>query len=302
MKPTIAINTLNAIKEQMESDQGARYRGFLAQTMPAMGDAYSTDTFPFRSHMGASMIGRDCGLEIWFGFHWAFEERHTDRMIRLFNRGHLEEARFLAMLLAIGCDVYQQDANGNQYRISHAGGHFGGSGDGIVVNCPDLAPGQAALCEFKTYNVKSFAKLKKQGVKVAKPEHYSQMQTYMVKMGFAAALYMAICKDNDELYAEIVYYDSVQANLMLDRGEALAFMDYEEAKKQRVSKSPSFFYCKSFCSYYYICNYNDAPAQNCRTCNNVQVCPDGTWRCVKYNKTLSKQEQYDGCADYMRMF
>ena len=41
-------------------------------------------------------------------------------MLRLFNRGHIEEARFIAMLLTIGMPVYQQDAEGKQFRI-----HFG---------------------------------------------------------------------------------------------------------------------------------------------------------------------------------
>ena len=302
MSVHLAINTLNAIKQQIESDQGARYRGYLKQTMPAMSDAYSTDTFPFRSHMGGSMIGRDCGLEIWFGFRWANKEKHSDKLLRLFNRGHLEEARFLAMLLAIGCDVYQEDANGNQFRISHAGGHFGGSGDGIVVNCPDLAPGQAALCEFKTYNAKSFAKLKKDGVRVAKPEHYSQMNVYMGKMNFAACLYMAVCKDNDELYAEIIHYDAVECNTKLDRGEALVFMDYEQVKEQRVSKSPSYFYCKNFCSYYYTCNYNEPPFKNCRTCYYVQPTPDGKWLCTKQNELKDKHQQLAGCNEYVRLF
>ena len=60
------------------------------------------------------------------------------------------------MLLAIGVQVYQQDEKGNQFRISDAAGHFGGSGDGIGIGIPDLEPNLQALLEFKTSAEKPF--------------------------------------------------------------------------------------------------------------------------------------------------
>ncbi len=289
-----ATKTLEAIDKMLESDQGATYRGFLGKVIPHMGDAFSTDSSPFRTHLGASMIGRECPREIWYGFRWVTRKKVTSRMLRLFNRGHLEEARFIALLLGIGCKVYQQDENGNQYRISDHGGHFGGSGDGIVIGCPDLPQGQPCVSEFKTHNDKSFAKLCKEGVAVAKPEHYVQMQVYMRKMGLAAALYMATNKNDDTIWAEIVPLDTVVADAYINRGGELVYMT--QAPK-RISNSPSWYKCK-FCDHYPVCHQGQEPDRNCRTCQFASPQPTGGWACSRHNTMLTKEQQFVGCQSY----
>ena len=70
--------------------------------------------------MGASQLGQDCGRAVWYSFHWATKAAHSGRMLRLFNRGHIEEARFIAMLLTVGMPVYQPRVWEEQFRI-----HFG---------------------------------------------------------------------------------------------------------------------------------------------------------------------------------
>ena len=59
------------------------------------------------------------------------------------TEGHLEEGRFIALLLACGVEFYQHDENGEQFRVKFAG-HGGGSGDGIAIEVPDstLQPGR----------------------------------------------------------------------------------------------------------------------------------------------------------------
>lgn len=297
-----ATKTMAAINAMLEADQGAVYRGWLGKTMPAMGDAYSTHTFPFRTHLGASGIGDECSRKPWYSFRWSLIEKHDGKLIRLFNRGHLEEARFLAMLLGINSSVYQQDEHGNQFRISGAGGHYGGSGDGIVVNIPDLAPGQTALCEFKTANDKSFKKLIKDGVEKSKWEHYVQMQQYMLKMGIPVALYMAVNKNDDNIHAEIVVLDQIVADMYFDKGEKLVWMD---APPKRLSDNPSHFKCKSWCSYYKMCHYDEAPHPTCRNCSNVKPMQDGTWSCYVNPHapvTLNKDQQLAACEKYGRLF
>lgn len=305
----LASETLKLIDETIAGDQGASFRGWLGKVIPFMDDAYRTDDFPFRSHMGASLIGNECARAIWYGFRWATRPHFDGRLLRLFNRGHLEEARFIAMLLMIGVQVYQQDENGKQFRISDAGGHFGGSGDGVAIGIPDLPEGTAALLEFKTSSTKYFAKLKKDGVRAAKFEHYVQMQTYMRKMGLPAALYMCVNKDNDELYGEIVMFDAKVADEFINRGVRLVFMD--EAPT-RISESPGWFECK-WCDHRSVCHMDKAPEQNCRTCKHSVVVEDGTWRCTvggeegliggeQYGDPLSKEQQFNGCGNYERAF
>lgn len=302
----LATKTLAAIDEAVQRDQGNAYRAFLQKVLPHVGDAYRQDTEPFRSHMGASGIGKECARAIWYSFRWATKSNFSGRMIRLFNRGHLEEARFIALLLMIGCEVYQQDADGKQYRISDAGGHFGGSGDGVVIGLPDLPPGTPALSEFKTHNAKSFAALVAKGMRGAKFEHYVQMQVYMRKMGLAVGLYLAVNKDTDDLYGEIVPLDPETGDKFVDRGVQLVF--FKEPPK-RINESPGWFSCK-FCDHRPVCHLGAPPPQNCRTCEFSEPRPDGAWQCTQPDVmaqtqghgpyVLNKAEQLAGCGNWAK--
>ncbi|HEX8349957.1 MAG TPA: hypothetical protein VF598_08335, partial [Hymenobacter sp.] len=106
MAVMLAVETMNKIDRMMYADQGAAFRVAQGQVMPHMKDAYRGEDGGFRSHLGASVIGRECGRQIWYGWRWARKPKFQARMLRLFNRGHLEEARFIAALLAIGVQVY----------------------------------------------------------------------------------------------------------------------------------------------------------------------------------------------------
>lgn len=298
----LASKTVLAIEDAIKADQGAAFRGWLGRVIPHMDDAYRTDEFPFRTHLGASGVGDDCARKIWYGFRWATHQKHDGRLLRLFNRGHLEEARFIAMLLTIGAEVIQQDENGKQFKISDAGGHFGGSGDGIVVNIPDLEPGVPALCEFKTSADKPFIEVEKKGVKEAKFEHYVQMQTYMRKMGLAVALYMVVNKNNDKLYAELIPFDPEIADEYIARGVNLVWM---ETEPNRISESPGWYKCK-WCDHRSVCHLKAAPAINCRTCHYSKPMEDGTWKCTNFESdlygVLSKEQQLANCPKYRRKF
>lgn len=296
---TLAVKTMTAIETAIEADQGAKFRYFQGLVMPHMKDAFRPEEDGFRSHLGASVIGKNCARSIWYDWRWARKPRFSARMIRLFNRGHLEEARFIASLLTIGCQVYQQDANGNQYRISHVGGHFGGSGDGIVVGLPDLPPGTAALSEFKTHGEKSFIKLQKEGVYGAKFEHYVQMNIYMRKMGLMYALYGAVNKNTDEYHMEIVTLDPLIADQFLDRGTQIIWL---QRPPDRINNaSPGLFECR-YCDNKGICFDNAPMVHNCRTCRFSTPLEDGRWMCRnplyaigRPDTFLDKEQQLVGC-------
>lgn len=298
MTRILATQTLLEIHNAIKKDQGALFRQYEKQTLPAMDDAYSGDTFPFRSHMGASIIGKECSREIWYSFRWAKKPEFDAQLLRLFNRGHLEEARFIAMLLNIGVLVYQSDENGKQYRISAAGGHFGGSGDGVAIGISDVQGDIPVLLEFKTSAEKAFKLLKANGVEHVKHEHFVQMQVYMYKMGLPAALYMVVNKNNDELYGEIIEFNQAVGAEYINRGEQLVFYKTPPTK---VRESESWLPCK-WCDYKAICHRDDVPAQNCRTCKFSEPLTDGSWVCTNDGVVLDKGAQYDGCHQYQRLF
>lgn len=297
----LAEKTKAAIEEVQQADQGASFRQFLQKILPHMGDAYrGVEKNPFRSHLGASVIGKNCARQIWYGFRWYKRGNFVGRMLRLFNRGHLEEARVIASLLSIGVQVYQQDEHGRQFRISDAGGHFGGSGDGVGIGIPDLPPGMPCLLEMKTHANKYFVPLVKNGVKEEKFEHYVQMQIYMRKMNIHVALYCAVNKDNDEYYFEIVHIDTLTGDQFLDRGRQIIFLRDAPAK---INNSPGWYECK-FCDFSRICHFNIASDErNCRTCHWSQPLEDGTWACTDPSDpkhALTEDQQLAGCHNHLR--
>lgn len=314
----IALRTLQAIDNAIAADGGATFRRNEGQVLPHIGDAYRDEEEGPRSHLGASILGRECAREIYYSWHWASKPSFNGRMYRLFNRGHLEEGRFIAALLTIGCLVYQQDENGKQFRISFAEGHGGGSGDGVVLNVPDVEPGLPVLGEFKTHGETSFIDLAGKltewrahvedpsknrftgkGVRESKWEHFVQMQTYMRKMGLAAALYMAVNKNTDDLYAEIVQLDTEIADSYLDRGEKLV---YTTTPPARINKSPGYYKCR-FCDERPVCHLKAAPQMNCRTCKHSYPDPQSPsgspqWVCGKFKKPLDYAAQIAGCPSH----
>lgn len=314
----LADKLLVAFDQCVSKDQGDAYRRNLQTVLPHIGDAYRQGEDPFRSHLGASVIGGSCARAIWYGWRWTTTSKFSGQLLRLFNRGHLEEGRFIALLLTAGMQIYQQDANGKQYRVSSMGGHFGGSGDGVVIGVPDLPQGLAALLECKTHNDKSFkelagaswAKYVKSlldlklprikfdggGVREAKFEHFVQVQIYMRGMGLSAAVYLAVDKDNDHIYAELIALDSEFADKYYDRAHKI--IPLVEAPK-RISNSPGWKDCM-WCDHKPVCHkIGDAqPARNCRTCAMSEPRDDGTWWCNYHRNQLTKEKQLAGCDDY----
>lgn len=307
----VADKTLDAIDAAINADGGAAFRQWQGKIMPTLDDAYRGEDGGHRGHLGASILGRDCAREIWYAFRWAHAGKPEPRMLRLYNRGHLEEGRFIALLLMLGAEVWQVDETGKQFRISWADGHAGGSGDGVARGIPDLPVETAALTEFKTHGEKSFIKLAGkldewrayrkgkgqftgEGVRISKFEHFVQMQTYMRKMGLAAAVYFAVNKNTDDIYAEVVHLDSEFADQFLNRGETLVHM---REPPKRISESPGFWKCR-FCDRHPVCHMGVAPDVNCRTCISSVPIADGKWWCERHNAELDRERQEVGCSDY----
>lgn len=290
----IANATLSAIEAALVKDQGATFRTLLGKHITSAGDAFRGEGSPFRAHLGASLIGRECTRELWYSFHWATKNIFGGRMHRLFNRGHLEEPRFVALLEMIGCTVWQVDAQGKQFRIAGHRGHFGGSIDAVISGLPEMGTAPV-LGEFKTHGDKSFKKLLDEGVQSAKWEHFVQMQTYMGKLKLPAALYMAVNKNDDDLYAEIVMFD--QAVYERYQQRSVIVIDAVEAPK-RINQSPGWFKCK-FCDHKAVCHGTALPERNCRTCVHAKVGDNATWNCTAHNRDLSEEDQLAGCPTYV---
>lgn len=168
-----------------------------------------------RAHLGASILGRECRRALWYTFRWATDLVHEGRLLRLFDRGQLEEERFAADLRAVGVTIHTVDpSSGKQFRFSDVGGHVGGSMDGAAFGLIE-SPDKWHVVEMKTHGDKSFTDLVKNGVEISKPEHFAQMQLYMHWSGMARAFYMAVNKNTDEIYTERVKHDQETAERLI---------------------------------------------------------------------------------------
>lgn len=281
---------------------------------------------PPRKHFGASQVGGECLAEMWLNFRWTKIEENAGHMCRLLNRGHLEEARFVQWLEGIGFEVREIDPEtGKQYRIKGVKGHFGGSLDSLLkppsrYNLPeDLC---VWLGEFKTYNEKSFTKLagvkppwnefKKggalarrkggDGMRKTKPQHYIQMCSYGRAYGFKFGLYLAVNKNTDELYFEIVELDWSLADDGFRKAETVI---NSQTIPQRISMTPTYSYCKNLCDYVGICHMGETPAINCRSCKHAIPVENGEWFCELHSEqqgsNIPDEVITTGCPSYSRI-
>jgi len=230
----------------------------------------------FRNHLGASVIGNNCKRMVWFNFRHAKLIKHEARMIRLFDRGHLEEARFAEMLRSIGVEFYDINPDTKkQFRTTFAGGHGGGSCDGMGINFPEWL-NEWCLTEFKTHGEKSFATLLKGGVEKAKPVHYVQIIIYLHRFKLSRCLYGAVCKNTDEVYTEWIEANEELALKYMAIADDIVFGDHVP---DRVSDSSAYFECR-WCDYRSLCFHKgEEPHTNCRTCKHVSAEQEATWHC-----------------------
>jgi hypothetical protein len=265
-------------------------------TIQKIWEARETEQKPsYRQHLGASLIGRACERAIWKTWRWVTIERHSGRLLRLFETGHLAEARIVSDLRLTGATVYDHDPEtGQQFNLRDESGHFGGSMDGVAIGVLE-APEIWHVLEFKTHNQKSFDKLRKDGVKVSKPEHYAQMQTYMMLSSIEWAVYLAVCKNDDDLYFERVSYDADYAALLLDKAHRIIGA---ASPPERISSDPAWHECR-FCAHHATCHGEKLPEMNCRTCIFSSPIEDGSWRCEKRNCVIPYDLQIKGCLEHL---
>lgn len=250
----------------------------------------------YRDHLGASGIGAECERAIWYSWRWATRATHTGRLLRLFQTGHMAEARFVADLRRIGVTVLDVDPDnaGRQWNLRDESGHFGGSMDGVAIGFPE-APKTWHVCEFKTHSAKSFAKLQSDGVAKSKPQHYAQMQVYMHLAGLERAFYLAVCKDTDALYQERIHYDADAALRLMAKAERIIRAAEPPA---RISADPAWFQCR-FCDHREACHGQAVPERHCRSCLHSTPVAGGEWHCQRHGVPLDPDTQRAGCDAHL---
>lgn len=248
-----------------------------------------------RHYLGASVLGDDCERRLWDDFRWVRDPEWFDgQKLSIFETGHRWEPRLIELLRAAGIDVDDVDpATGEQFLVRFAGGHAGGHLDGEAEKVPE-APTTRHVLECKTHKDKSFKDLVRQGVQKSKPAHYAQMQAYMDGRGLKRALYVAVNKNDDEIYTERVNYDPAFAVTLIAKAERIV-----TSSRRPQCGCPVYFLRSG-----YGCARHDTSAfarRNCRTCLHATAALDGDarWMCDRSKRDLPLAEQKAGCPHHL---
>ena len=263
----------------------------LAQADQALADG---QPFTRRAYLGMSAIGGACERALWYQFRWVATVRFDAVTLKRFADGHASETVAVNRLKATpGLEVHDVDASGDQFGFRDFGGHFAGHMDGVCLGLVQ-APKTWHVIEFKTHSAKSFAQLVAKGVVASKPQHAAQMQIYMHLMGLTRAFYLAVCKDNDALYAERVEADPAEADRLL--AKAGRIIDAARPPS-RISEDPAWFECR-MCSHHALCHGGQNAAVNCRTCLH-STAVEGGWHCVRHDRMLGSTDQRLACSKHL---
>ena len=205
-----------------------------------------------RLYLGASRLGVACERQLQFEYAQAPVDYGRDfqgRILRIFERGHLNEESMVTWLRGAGFDLRTHKANGEQYGFSVAEGRLQGHIDGVFVDGPD-GFAYPALWESKCLGAKSWRDVEKKGLAISKPVYAAQVAVYQAYLDLHEhpAIFTAVNADTMEIYAELIPFDAAVAQRMSDR--AVRVITATEAQEQlpRAYLDPTHFECK-FCSY-----------------------------------------------------
>lgn len=261
-------------------------------------DEYANEEFKsnHREHLGASVIGEKCSRNLWYQFRWVKKPSFPPRMKRLFNRGHREEEQCAKVLTWMGFFVRTIDPDTNkQYNFSAVGGHYGGSGDSVVIApwIPD--ENFRILVEYKTHNDNQFQKLKKDKLKISHPKHYAQLCAYGKAFKVRYGLYFAVNKDDDEAHFELLELDWNYGTQLENKASDIIT---SQVPLPKLSEQPSYYECK-YCNFHGICHYNEPVEINCRSCKFAVPANKGEWFCSKWNDGIPADFIKKGCPSHV---
>lgn len=260
---------------------------------------------PYRSQrLGMGQAAHECDRFLWYVFRWAFKEGFDAPTLKRFADGHLSEDIMAERLrLVPGIVLVTVDPEtGDQFTYLDCDGHAKGKCDGKITGILQ-APVKKHIWEAKATSEKKlteFRKIKAQiGEKAAlkkwNPVYYGQAQLYMHYEG-TDRHYMTISspgvRDWDSCRTE---YDPTYVTKLRAR---MARIIKSDEPGSRISDKPDWFQCK-MCPARGICHEGAQPDRTCRTCLHATAIENGLWHCQRYGKTLTAQEQNDGCPSHL---
>lgn len=274
--------------------------------------------------LGASAIGGECERATWYGFRWASLPRpfmpssdyyHPGQYEKIGNTGHRREAEMVEEMKMCGINVVEINTDtGEQFCYTGLSGHLVCYIDGKVYGIKE-DPHTEYLWEGKTMKRKHYIPLTKKGIKAVKIGHYDQMQIGMALSGIDQAFYLAVSKDTEDIYGEIIPVNNVRCNFLLERAKRIIF----EAKPPPPFSDDIGCWQCAWCDHFDICRDGEKVQRNCRTCLHASPAEHGRWTCSmfanvrafannkdvkEYEKDIevvTSEEQEKGCKHHLYM-
>ncbi len=254
-----------------------------------------TQSDPYRTHLGASVIGHNCNRWLWYHFRWMFKATFPARMYRLFRRGHREEVYIRNLLRGAGATFLDKmDETGKQVHVSFFGGHFSGSVDGVFC-WPELGLPEPMILECKTSKTGApFTEAQSRQLAEHNMRHYKQQAVYCHGLGIKYVCYVMVNKNDDNWTWEVVAIDPRVGEGMITK--ALTIIS-SVTPPPRLSDKPEYWECR-YCDARHICHESAAPERNCRSCRYAMPTQDGQWFCSNpaNNAAIPKDFIPQGCA------
>ena len=223
-----------------------------------------------RNYLGASEIGAPCPRYLWLKFHKYVEpEQFSARMLRLFHRGQREEPYLQMYLEQIGFEIVETCHSQKRWVVRFASG----AADGIAEK-----DGKRYVLEFKTHGDSSFKTLKHGQLESTHEKHYAQIQINGDEFECDFGLYLAVNKNTDELFCDIIPIENSKVDALRSKAEYVTMSD---KPPERIASKPTAFSCKS-CHAKDVCWGFTIPRVNCRNCTSATKHPEfGMFGCHK---------------------
>jgi hypothetical protein len=253
------------------------------------------DTEGYRTHLGASIIGRECLRYLYYHFHWMHRETFSGRELRVFNAGHRLEPRIRYWLTQIGFQFVDGcDENNPQVQFRGIQGHFGGSADGVFI-APSWGILEPTLLECKTSGTGAGFNNLDKGIFETKPEHYIQDSVYGKGFGLTHCLYVAENKNDSDWKFILVKLNEQLADEAIRKAEFIILEAQEPPKK--ISHRRNFFVC-GMCKMQGICHDGKPTDVNCRSCRNSKPIENAQWYCNHWNAIIPPEAILTGCGEH----
>jgi hypothetical protein len=120
------------------------------------------------------------------------------------------------------------------------------------------------------------------------------MMCGMMDSGIHRALYVALCKDNEQYYAERIIFDSVHAAKLKEKRSSIIRASIPPT---RISESEDAYACR-WCNNLSVCKKGGVSLRTCRSCEHSEPRDRGVWSCELLNQELTQEDQLKACEHY----